>query len=242
VTVRFVTHVEREEIRDTEELWRSWPEFMLHDDTADGRWGQLYERFGTFQIWGLDEATDELLIKVNCVPVALDPDELPADGWREALRAAIDDDATPTVLCALQILVAEQRRGTGLSNVALGEMRRVGAEHGFADLVAPVRPTLKARYPLVPAERYARWVRDDGLPFDPWLRVHARAGATLVGVCPSSMLVSGTVAEWEEWTGMAFPESHDYVVPEALVPVTISREDDLGLYVEPNVWMRHRLR
>ena len=41
---------------------------------------------------------------------------------------------------------------------------------------------------------------------------------------------------------MAFPESHDYVVPEALVPVTISREDDLGLYVEPNVWMRHRAR
>ena len=40
---------------------------------------------------------------------------------------------------------------------------------------------------------------------------------------------------------MAFPESDEYVVPGALVPVTISREDDLGLYVEPNVWMHHRL-
>ena len=28
----------------------------------------------------------------------------------------------------------------------------------------------------------------------------------------------------------------------ALVPVTIDREADQGLYVEPNVWMRHRLR
>ena len=90
-------------------------------------------------------------------------------------------------------------------------------------------------------ERYARWVRDDGLPFDPWLRVHARAGAALVGVCPSSMRVTGTVAEWEEWAEMAFPESGEYIVPGALVPVTISREDDLGIYVEPNVWMHHRL-
>jgi hypothetical protein len=38
---------------------------------------------------------------------------------------------------------------------------------------------------------------------------------------------------------MAFPESGDYIVPGALVPVQIDRERDLGHYVEPNVWMRH---
>ena len=53
------------------------------------------------------------------------------------------------------------------------------------------------------------------------------------------MVISGTVAEWEEWTGMAFPESGDYVVPSALVPVQIDRERDEGRYIEPNVWMRH---
>ena len=147
VSVRFVGHEERPDIRDTEELWRSWPTFMLHDDTAGGRWGQLYERFGEFQFWGLDETTDELLIKVNCVPVALDADDLPADGWREALRSAVDDDVAPTILCALQILVAEERRGAGLSSIALDEMRRIGAVHGFADLVAPVRPTLEGALP-----------------------------------------------------------------------------------------------
>jgi hypothetical protein len=40
---------------------------------------------------------------------------------------------------------------------------------------------------------------------------------------------------------MAFPESGSYVVPEALVTVDIDREADRGLYVEPNVWMHHRL-
>jgi hypothetical protein len=241
MSLRFVTHVERPDLRDSEQLWRSWPEFMLHDDTSGGRWGELYERFGSFQFWGLDPGSGELLVKANCVPVAFDPGRLPADGWREAIRSAVDDDAEPSILCALQILVAAERRGGGLSGETLAEMRRLGRTAGFPDLVAPVRPTLKARYPLMDADVYARWVRDDGLPFDPWLRVHARAGATIAGVCPSSMHVPGTVAEWEEWAGMEFPVTGDYVVPEALAPVRIDREADLGVYVEPNVWMHHRL-
>ncbi len=54
MSLTFVTHVERPDLRETEELWRQWPEFMLNDDTAAGRWGQLYERFGEFQFWGVD--------------------------------------------------------------------------------------------------------------------------------------------------------------------------------------------
>ena len=53
------------------------------------------------------------------------------------------------------------------------------------------------------------------------------------------MSVPGTVAEWEEWAGMAFPETGTYVVPGALAPVEADRERDEGLYVEPNVWMVH---
>jgi hypothetical protein len=34
-----------------------------------------------------------------------------------------------------------------------------------------------------------------------------------------------------------FPEDGDYVVPGALVPVSFA--DGHGVYVEPNVWMRH---
>ena len=49
--------------------------------------------------------------------------------------------------------------------------------HDLSDLVAPVRPTDKHLYPLIAMERYIQWRRDDGLPFDPWIRVTNAWGA-----------------------------------------------------------------
>ena len=58
---------------------------------------------------------------------------------------------------------------------------------------------------------------------------------------PRSMTIPGTLAQWEKWTGMRFPESGEYVVPGALAPVRIDAEGGAGVYVEPNVWMRHAI-
>ncbi len=241
MTLRLVSHSEQPELVEREEIWRTWPAFMHHDPVAAERWDALYERFAAFQFFAVDPETDVIAAKANAIPTPLDPNDLPDGGWSEALRAGVDDSARATVVSALQIAIADEYRGGGLSMVMLGEMRRIALEHGFSDLVAPVRPTLKSRYPLTPIERYVGWVTAENLPFDPWLRVHVRAGAELVRVCPRSMTIPGSVGEWEEWAQMLFPESGDYVVPGALNPVTIDREGDRGLYVEPNVWMHHRL-
>jgi hypothetical protein len=163
-------------------------------------------------------------------------------GLDEVLERGVGDlerERAPTVVSALLAIVPHAQRGRGLSSVVLGAMKTVAAERGLGALIAPVRPTLKDRYPLTPMERYARWERDDGLPFDPWLRVHRRLGAEFLRVAPRSMVITGTVFEWEEWTGMLFPESDAYVVPGALRPVVMDLERDLGVYEEPNVWMRH---
>jgi hypothetical protein len=118
-------------------------------------------------------------------------------------------------------------------------MRFVAQTRRCTSLVAPVRPTLKERYPLVPMERYVRWRTPDGEPLDPWMRVHARMGATIVRVAPVTLLIQDRVEAWERWTGMAFPDSGTYVVPGALQPVVIDRERDEGRYEDPNVWMDH---
>ena len=58
-------------------------------------------------------------------------------------------------------------------------------------------------------------------------------------IVPQAMTVEGSVSEWEDWTGLSFPESGQYTVEGALQPVTIDREADVGHYADPNVWMRH---
>jgi len=50
----------------------------------------------------------------------------------------------------------------GVSSAYWGRLPRRGRA-----LVAPVRPTLRHRYPLTPIERYAEWRLGDGLLFDP---------------------------------------------------------------------------
>jgi hypothetical protein len=46
-------------------------------------------------------------------------------------------------------------------------MAELARRQGLEALIAPVRPSWKERYPLVPIERYAGWRRADGLLFDP---------------------------------------------------------------------------
>jgi GNAT superfamily N-acetyltransferase len=242
MSLRFFTHDERPELADRKEhLVAAWPLFMLEDEVSNRCWGLLYEKFGGFQHFLVDTTDDALVAEVNAVPVDLDPEALPDRGWDEALERGTTGGGSPRLVSAIQVLIDPGRQGQGLSRLCLERMRETATAHGFEDLVAPVRPSWKERYPLVPIERYIRWTQPDGRLLDPWLRVHAGLGATLVGPCRESMTIRGTVADWEEWTGMAFPESGDYLVQGALELVRIDREAGLGTYVEPNVWMRHRL-
>jgi hypothetical protein len=102
-----------------------------------------------------------------------------------------------------------------------------------------VRPTLKEQYPLVPIERYSEWRRADGSHFDPWIRIHEHVGGEILAPAPKSMVIRAPVADWEEWTGILFPEDGEYVFPGGLATLTVS--DGIGTHVEPNVWLLHRL-
>jgi GNAT superfamily N-acetyltransferase len=218
-----------------------WPEFLHHTDaTFNALWGRVRREFPEFQLVLYDDDTDSVVGRGQTIPFRWDGtwEDLP-DGVDGVVRRVFDAGGEPTTLSALVAVIDPRYQGRGLSGLIIEGMRGVAAAHGLDALLAPVRPTLKARYPLTAIERYLTWRRADGQLFDPWLRVHERLGAEILGVCPGSLVVEGTVPEWEEWTGMAFPDSGKYVVESALVPVEIDREQDVGRYVEPNVWMRH---
>lgn len=233
------SHAERPELlARRDELGAVWDEFMYHDAVSDVHWNRQYEDFPDLQLFLVDDG-DRLLAESNAVPVPFGPDELPDDGWDAALEQA--GSGTPKAVSAIAISIGVDHRRKGLSRTMLDAMRQAASARGVTDLVAPVRPSRKHAYPLTPIERYIEWRRDDGLLFDPWLRTHERAGATVVRVAPTSMRIAGTVENWESWTGLRFPDSGPYVVAGALVPVEIDVDRDEGVYIEPNVWMLHRL-
>ena len=219
-----------------------WPEFMLHDEVADRLWHHLLDDFPAYQFALLIE--DRVVATGNSLPLAWsgEIDDLPDEGWDWAMERGVDDllaGREPNLQCAIAITIAEAHRGRGHSARMVAAMKEIGQRHGLGSLIAPVRPNLKSRYPLTPIDRYIHWQREDRLPFDPWMRVHARLGARIVKPCHRSMRIAGSPAEWEEWTDMRFPDSGPYVIPGALVPIDIDRNADRGLYVEPNVWMHH---
>jgi GNAT superfamily N-acetyltransferase len=243
---RLVSLAERPELRGPlgDHNVGVWPAFMLESPVAHAHWHHLAEDFAEDQI-ALVDGDDTILAGHNSAPLPWDGTDagLPA-GWDAQMERSVrmlTDGTSPGALGALQIVVAPERQGGGLAGVMLFAMRANARKRGLGALIACVRPTWKPRYPLTPIDRYASWTRADGLPLDPWIRLHVRAGGRIVRPSPRSMAITGAVAEWEAWTEMVFPESGDYVVPGACQPVHIDREADLGSYFDPNVWVVHRL-
>lgn len=231
------------------EFQAGWPEFARHDPEAGLYYGAL-DRYVDFVLAAVDRAAPDRVVARGCsVPVAFRDgtpgrNELPLDGWDGVIRWADADwraGRRPTVVSALEILVAPPYRGRGLSQVMLQAMIANTWTRGFADLYAPLRPSDKHREPYVAFADYVRRTRPDGLPQDPWVRTHVRAGARIVKIAPRSMVIAGSIAEWSEWSGLSLTQSGDVAVAGALSPLHVSIEQDHAVYIEPNLWVHHRV-
>lgn len=233
------------------ELWDSisdlsgevWPEYNQHGEILNHYWAQLYDVFPDWQFVLYDPGEQEVLAEGHTIPVAWDgTDSSLGPGIDATMAAAFDlrvSGGRPTAVSALAAEIPPRHQGKRLSGVLLGAMADLASEAGLNHLIAPVRPSHKERYPTIPIERYAGWTREDGSPFDPWVRVHTQLGARIGPVIPRSLYITGTVADWESWTKMRFPETGDYVFPAGLATVHIDRDGDVGEYWEPNIWIIH---
>ncbi len=176
-----------------------WQPFMLEDEVANRHFPTAYERWPEFQMILLD-ASGAIAAVGNAMPLWWDGTDagLPA-GWDDQVeRSAADLEAgrAPNTLGAMLIVVTPELRGAGHAGKMLSAFRAAARSAGFRAVIACVRPTDKERYPLASIERYAAWTRDDGLPFDPWIRLHVRLGGRIAGTSPRSMTMRGSVADW----------------------------------------------
>jgi len=218
-----------------------WPEFIFHDPISSEYIGRVETYFPQYDVMLLDDG--QVVAGGWAVPIQWSGivSTLPS-GYDGALVSAITghENAVPAdTLCIMAAAVKQDRQGAGLAGKALAALRERATAGGLERVVAPVRPALKSRYPLTPMESFARWTRADATHIDPWIRTHQRLGATILAPAPRSMVITGTVDEWESWTQMAFPETGQYVVPDALDLVSINRQEDHGIYAETNLWMQH---
>ncbi len=233
-----------------DDLTAAWPRFMLEDPLANLYFAEgRFARFKEFALVAYDDDTPNTLLgRAFSVPFcfgeAFGRTELPDGGWDTVVRWADQDHflgRTPNAVSALEITLRPQAQGRGLSVQVVQAMCANAKRLGFGDLFAPVRPSHKAQQPNKSVQAYAFELRDDGLPVDPWLRVHVRAGGRIIKVAPHSMVVAGSLAAWRAWTGLPFNKDGPCAVPGALVPVYVSLTQNHAVYVEPNVWVRHRL-
>jgi len=219
----------------------AWPEFMLHWKCS--AWENLFSTFADFQI--LLKENNKLIAFGHTVPIQGDVSKKSQpDAMRVILEQAVQNkikNIKPNILIALAAVVAEKHRGRGLSFAIVKAMKKLAAERNLSLLLVPVRPTLKHQYPLIPLPEYADWKRDDGLPFDPWLRVHKKLGGEKFKISNKFMKITGTVQEWEEWSGLRIPDEGKYIVPGALNPVEIDYENNLGIYYDPCVWIKYKI-
>lgn len=222
-----------------------WPSFITADQQVKTYIGPVRELFADLELVLLDH--DDVPVAAGwAVPIAWtgEPVDLPG-GYTDSLARAVEGHRrgqVPDTLVVMAAQVHPDRRGQGLAGELLTALGQLAEQRGWMRVIAPVRPTLKARYPLTPIERFAAWMRADGSPLDPWVRTHWQLGAQIIATAPTSQTMTGTIAEWESWTGMAFPDSGDYVIPDGLSTLRIDRDAGLGTYVEPNIWLQHRSR
>ncbi|MEU6922357.1 MULTISPECIES: N-acetyltransferase [unclassified Streptomyces] len=225
------------------EINDSWPVFTPHDPVAGALLGRVPAEFPQYCVVATDG--DRVVARGLGVPFDAGTDgreEMPDQGWDRVLVWAFHDRQyghAPTAASALEISLDVDYLGRGLSYRMLAALRQAAARQGHDALLAPVRPTAKHLDPRVPMAEYLRRRREDGLPTDPWVRVHVRAGGTIEKVAPASMTVSGSLAQWRQWTGLPFDRDGYVDVPGALAPVHCDTVHDHAVYVEPNVWIRH---
>ena len=215
-----------------------WPEYNLHRRARSLYFGDLVPRFAHLQALFVDLRTGGLIARARTIPFGWDRtlEDLPSGIDAVGLRA-VEGVRSATSLSALSAEVQSEYQRTGLSALVLATMATMARKAGLAPLVAPVRPSWKDRFPLHSIVDYASWQRRDGLPFDPWIRVHFRLGAKILRPEPNSMEFTAQVPDWEDWTGMRFHHDGRFIFSGGLAPLTVSR--NLGRYWEPNVWVVH---
>lgn len=220
----------------------AWPAFMLNWECKE--WAHLYSTFADYQILLLTD-DDDIMAYGHTIPIYWDESlELIPDDLATIIKRAVrthNHNKKPNLLVALAAVVSDNHKGKGLSYEVVKAMKDMALAHDILDVMIPVRPTLKSKYPLIPLKQYTLWENDEKTSFDPWLRVHRKLGGKVLKTAEKSITITGCISQWESWTNTRIPGSGEYVFEGTLNSVLIDTKKDIGIYNDPCVWMYYSL-
>ena len=225
----------------------SWPRFLLGEsDIPDPilKFQISAQDFKEkFRVFGIRHAPSGLLVAfIQAVHVDVDPSaqKFPDLGWRFSIQDAARS-SQKNAMSLVEASIDPDYRGHGLSKHLIERVKREAREKKFSLLLAPVRTTLKTRHPEESIEAYCARKDSQGRIYDPWLRTHLEAGGVITNICHDSVCVKATLQKWREWTGLSLDQNGPHFVTGALMPVLIDAEAGLGVYTEPNGWVKYTL-
>jgi GNAT superfamily N-acetyltransferase len=148
-----VTVPERRDLEDepAAAFRERWPEFVFHDPVARQYMGRVDDHFAEFAIFLLHQG--RVVVGGWGVPFAWDgtPDGLP-EGYRTTLVASVEDREASRTANAFSFMVAAAAKDydkQGLATRVLAALIDRANTAGLSHVLAPIRPTLKHKYPQV---------------------------------------------------------------------------------------------
>jgi len=219
-----------------------YPEFILHDQITTTYWDKIYDLYPQFQ---LAYSKDHKIIAVgNSVPLNIENyNNFNIDGWDWALEQSIfqyNNQIKPNVLVGLSVVIDNEHQGKGKSKVVLSDFKKIAIQSGFDRVIIPIRPINKHLYPLMNLEDYINQ-RINGLHIDPWIRTHENLGGKIICICKNAMNISGTIKEWEDWSGIKLLNDGKYHIQGSLAPLEVDIAKNYCIYNEPNIWIEYIL-
>lgn len=227
-------------------LWNltmeTWNPITLASIPLQKNWPILFEKFPRYQLILVDEH-EEIIGYANSIPFHFDKkvNQLPNTGWDWMLEKGIadfDKNLSPNLLGGLIIGVSKNQRGQQWSKIILSKMKELFNLEKFQNLVIPIRPILKDKHPQIDMHEYLNWKKEEKV-FDPWIRRHLDSGAEIVSVCEKSMTIEAPISQWKNWTNQSIQSTGFQPVSDTLSPVYFDLKNDIGVYEEPNIWVKY---
>jgi hypothetical protein len=195
-----------------------------------------------FRLWGIRQKSDSKLVAfASAVLISVDPNAVsyPYDGWRFAFNSYYRGGEV-NCLCLMSANVDPEFRSLKFSSALIRAAKEIAKSLNLSCVLAPVRPTQKSQFPTMLIAEYVEMKTIQGEIYDPWLRTHYKLGGEVLNICSESVLVKASLKKWQEWLGTT-DLSSPFVPELGLVPLIVDQQKNIGIYAEPNIWIRYKI-